>query len=238
MIFNQQPQDWQELQNVIGKLFREVGYQVDLSKVVDLVRGKKEIDVFVQDTSNEYKLTFLVECKYWTRRVNKEIIHSFRTVMSDFGADYGFIVSKNGFQKGCIEAVKNTNIRLVTLYELEAKYYNKWLLSMINKYLPTSDMLLVNYWDPYDDQKAKDGSEVQYETIQFLLNAYKPLTSLNRVDILSGFQRDFPLDVPIINDDFEITSRIKIENVREYFDFIELNKEKAIRHFKKLFKEL
>jgi hypothetical protein len=55
MIFNTEPTTWKELQNYVGQLFRECGFATEISKVVQLVRGAKEIDVHTQDTASEYK---------------------------------------------------------------------------------------------------------------------------------------------------------------------------------------
>ena len=45
MIFDTEPNNWKELQNFVGQLFKECGFETEVSKVVELVRGKKEIDV-------------------------------------------------------------------------------------------------------------------------------------------------------------------------------------------------
>ena len=87
-IFSNRPSTWQDLQNFVGKLFSEIGYAVEVSKVISLVRGNKEIDVFVQDTKSEYGTTFLIECKHWSKPVNQETVHAFHTIMNDAGANF------------------------------------------------------------------------------------------------------------------------------------------------------
>ena len=159
MIFNSEPQNWKELQAYVGQMFEECGFETEISKIVDLARGKKEIDVFVRDTSSEYCPIILVECKFWNKPVNQETIHSFRTVMADFGANLGFIVSKNGFQAGCYDAVKKTNVRLVSLKELEKEFYQKWKQAMVKKYTPFADKLFP-YWDTSGGKMAPDGGKI------------------------------------------------------------------------------
>lgn len=39
--------DWRDLQDKLADLFREMGYEVRSPHVVDMVRGRKEIDVHV-----------------------------------------------------------------------------------------------------------------------------------------------------------------------------------------------
>lgn len=239
MIFNQKPKNWKELQNYVGQLFEECGFDTEISKVVELVRGKKEIDVYTTDKNSEYKPIILVECKFWNKPISQETIHSFRTVISDFGANFGFIVSKNGFQSGSYEAVKNTNIRLVTLDELEKEYYPKWKQGMAKKYVKYADELFP-YWEPYGGKKPKDGGTISWDEERLLSSAFNPICSLGPKDFmeeLGGFKRIYPISIPKIDIDFNIVGEIKINNDREYFDFVEENKERALTYFKKLYRE-
>jgi hypothetical protein len=237
MIFDNEPENWKQLQNFVGQMFQECGFETEISKVVPLVRGKKEIDVYTQDVKSEYKPIILIECKFWNKPVSQETIHSFRTVVNDFGANTGFIVSKNGFQSGSYEAVKNTNIKLVSLKELEAEYYTKWKQGMVEKYKQYGD-LLFPYWDYPGKMPQKDSEFFNYENVQLVYSAYKPICSLGSGSLFSkGFKINYPIQVPIINDRFEIIDSEIISTDRQYFDFVEKYKEKSLYHFKKLYGE-
>lgn len=236
MIFNKRPESWQDLQNMVGQLFNEVGFHVEVSKTVELVRGKKEIDVFVQDTINEYKPIFLIECKYWAKPVSQETVHSFHTVINDFGANFGFIVSKNGFQSGAYEAAKSTNIRLVSLEELEDEYHSKWQSGMIKRFLPIADKLFP-YWDPSGGKMPTDGKGISWDQQRLITDAYRPITSIGEWDLHGKMRRKYPMSIPVINDKFEVISEVVIQNDRDYFDFVTANQEKAFRHFKLLYRE-
>ena len=118
---------WRDLQEKTRQLFAEMDYEAEVSKVVELAgRGKKEIDVFVTDPNASYNKVYLVECKYWETRVPQEVVHSFKTVMEETGANTGFIVSKVGFQSGAYDAARFTNIKLLTFDELQHLYGNEW----------------------------------------------------------------------------------------------------------------
>lgn len=237
MIFDIEPKNWKELQKFVGQMFQECGFETEVSKVVQLVRGKKEIDVYTQDTKSEYKPVILIECKFWSKPVSQETIHSFRTVVNDFGANVGFIVSKNGFQSGSYEAVKNTNIRLLTLKELEMKYYSKWIHGMVEKYLPFGDILFP-YWDYPGKMPQKNSPLFSWENQQLVYSAYKPICNLGPKDVIfDGFKRNYPFTIPLINDELEIIGNEEISTDRQYFDFVEKNKEKALKHFKILYGE-
>ena len=236
MIFDTEPQNWTELQNYVGQMFEECGFQTEISKVVELVRGKKEIDVYTQDIKSEYKPIILVECKFWNKPISQETIHSFRTVVSDFGANIGFIVSKNGFQKGSYEAADKTNIRLVTLKELEKEYYSRWKQGMTQKYMSYADKLFP-YWD-YPGKTPNDGGTIDFDTNQLIRKAYSPICGLGPQDqMLNGFKRIYPIMIPIIDDDFQVIEGRNILTDRQFFDFIEENKDKAYEHFRKLYRE-
>ena len=119
--------DWRDLQEKTRRLFSEMDYVAEISKQVALAgRGEKEIDVFVTDPNASYNKIYLVECKHWASRVPQEVVHSFKTVMEETGANTGFIVSKAGFQKGAFEAARYTNINLLTFDELQNAYGQEW----------------------------------------------------------------------------------------------------------------
>jgi len=236
MIFDTEPTNWKELQDFVGQMFEECGFETEVSKIIELVRGKKEIDVYTQDTSSEYKPIILVECKFWKKPVSQETIHSFQTVVSQSGANLGFIVSKNGFQSGSYEAVTKTNIRLVSLKELEIEYDHKWKQGLTKKYMPFADRLFP-YWD-YPGKMPNDRGTINLAKQRLIYSAYEPICSLLPSDQMpNGFNRKYPITIPIINNKLEKTGETQIFSDRQYFDFIEQNKEQSLKHFKLLYRE-
>lgn len=234
-IFTREPNDWKELQNFVGQMFTECNFETEVSKTIDLVRGSKEIDVYTQDVSGEYKPIILVECKYWSTAVNQEVVHSFRTVINDFGANIGFIVSRNGFQSGCYEAAEKTNVKLVSLQELEEIYHLRWRSEMVKKYAPYTKPLYP-YWD-YTGRMPLDGKPISYDTQLLIRKAYAPICDLALSDYFELEFVEYPFKIPTINDDLKVNGSVEIKNDREYFDFCEKNKHEVLRHFKILFRE-
>lgn len=235
-IFTTRPRSWHDLQEYVGQLFREIGYYVEVSKTYELVRGKKEIDVFVEDKDSEYGTTFLIECKHWNKPVTQETVHSFHTVINDSGANFGFIVSKNGFQSGCYQAATKTNIKLVSLEDLEEKFYKKWQIGMAKKYMPFADELFP-YWD-YAGGNSPIGGPINWDTKRFLNHVYSPFVHLGPGDLDDFRTRNYPIKLPIIDDSFNIIDSLILRNDRDYFDFLESNKEKALRHYRILYREI
>lgn len=112
----------------IRDLFNDMGYEAQVSKVVELAgRGKKEIDVYVKDSLASHNQVYLVECKNWNHKVPQEVVHAFKFVMESTGASTGFIISKKGFQSCAHAAARFTNIQLLTFEELQHLYGREWL---------------------------------------------------------------------------------------------------------------
>jgi hypothetical protein len=238
MIFNYEPKTWKDLQNLVGQLFSECGFETRISVKANLVRGRKEVDVYAIDRTSEYEPTILVECKHWSKKVSQETIHSFRTVMVDHGGNLGFIVSKVGFQTGAFQAAQKTNIRLVTLSELESEYWSRWVATMYTKYIPFADQLFP-YWDPTGGRMPQPlSSKFSWEMVQLVYSAYKPICSISRLGVPRHFNNNFPMTVPVLNDNLEIVSMLTLQNARAFFDFIEANNANALRQFKILYGEL
>ena len=235
-IFDNNPETWQELQEMVGILFSEIGCNVEVGKTIELVRGAKEIDVYVEDATSTPYSKYLCECKFWSKAIPQEVVHAFRTVVSDFGANQGFVISKVGFQSGCLKAVENTNIQLTTFDDLQKQFFSRWLPAMVTRYMPYADSLFP-YWDPVGRMPQVKWTDVDFERKRLLIEAYLPLVRLGPGDTMFGFNRKFPIVLPIVNDSFEIEGEEIIKTHREYFDFVEANKIKALRQFQILYGE-
>src|SRR4051794_16957058 len=114
MIFTDEPKDWSGLQDRVAQVFNEIGCLVEVEKDIVTTRGSVNVDVYIQDTTKVPNLVYLCECKYWESHVPKSVVHSFRTVVADYGAHVAFLISKRGFQSGAFEAAANSNIMLLT----------------------------------------------------------------------------------------------------------------------------
>ena len=145
--FDREPADWRDLQSLVRQFFLELGCRAEETKTIELVRGKKEIDVYVEDDQVEPHALYLCECKHWKRAVTQEVVHGFRTVVADAGATLGFLVASGGFQSGALAASQKTNLRLVTFEELQSTFFQRWIKTMVRRSKPIFDALFP-YWDP------------------------------------------------------------------------------------------
>ena len=130
-IFINEPINWKDLQLKTSYLLSDLGYLCEIEKDIETVRGIVNIDVFGQNLNLQPTQILLVECKQWSKNVPKTVIHSFRTVVSDSGANFGLIISKKGFQEGAIKATEKTNILLFSWEEFQEYFKIQWLKSMI-----------------------------------------------------------------------------------------------------------
>jgi Restriction endonuclease len=236
-IFDREPNDWRDLQAMVAQLFRELGCEVEIGRQVELVRGRKEIDVWVRDEHIVPHSEYLCECKFWNRAVPQEVVHSFRTVVSDYGAHRGFIISKAGFQSGAHEAAENTNIQLVTFDQLQAIFFDRWRIVMGEHFMPYADRLFP-YWDYPGKMPQFRWGEAEIKRQQELVAAYSPLLRLGPVARMQGFVQRFPVTVPSLNAAGEADGEIVIQSYRQLYDFFAANKDAAYRYFQLVYGEI
>lgn len=126
MLTTQIPTDWRDLQESVARILTESGFAVEIEKVIQTVHGAVAIDVFAEETIDGRTYVVLCECKHWAARVPQNVIHGFRTVLTDSGANLGYIISMAGFQSGALTAAELTNIRLVTWIEFQTEFQESW----------------------------------------------------------------------------------------------------------------
>ncbi|MEA2362615.1 MAG: hypothetical protein QOD71_1760 [Thermoleophilaceae bacterium] len=121
------PETWRSLQTEVAQILEECGFQVELERNVKLVRGAVKVDVFAEETYAGRRSAVICECKYWRKRVPQSVIHGFRTVMADSGANFGYIISSAGFQSGAHSAAEFTNVQLCDWHEFQAEFLPTWI---------------------------------------------------------------------------------------------------------------
>ncbi|MEN3327849.1 MAG: hypothetical protein V7638_2656 [Acidobacteriota bacterium] len=237
LIFDHEPADWAELQDRVAQLFSELGCAVKVCETVKLVRGEKEIDVEVRDPQTVPPSVYLCECKFWSTRVPQEVIHSFRTVLSDFGAHRGFIISRSGFQSGAKEAVKNTNLDLLSFEELQSLFFARWRIAMGKRYRPYADRLFP-YWDyPGKMPRTKWGEE-HVRRQQLLIEGYRPLLHIGPLFEMEGSVWNLPMTLPSLDKNGAVVGTITLTTYRQVYDFIDRNKDLVMQQFQVLYGEI
>lgn len=147
--------DWKDLQNKICLLLNQIGLIAECEKKLTTPRGQVEVDVYAYDPNSVDNIRYIVECKNWCEPVNQSVIHSFTTVMNETGCNIGYIVSKNGFQSGAANYVKNTNIKLFTFNEIQSHYYRLWMINYFARKLERINERCNYYCEPCNIQRDR-----------------------------------------------------------------------------------
>ena len=211
MIFDREPQSWKELQDLVKQLFDEIGCKTELEKEIKLARGTKKIDVYVEDVCSTPAMVYLCECKYWNKKIPKDVIHAFRTVVTDAGANMGFIIAKIGFQAGAEDACRNSNIKLLTWPEFQLFFKERWLNAMkkkIENFAQKTPILLEKYLQKY-------GATEEFYEIFFKITCFCGIAMTLEYDLTV-----FPKKVtdPFVNSKVKTTR--SINSVREGYDIL------------------
>lgn len=136
-LFAKPPETWEDLETLVQTLLSRIGFVATRKKVVKLVRGSAEVDVHAVRKGQSFNIVILCECKWWNKKVPQSVVHSFRSVMADCGANLGLIITKKGYQKGAWEAAENTNLKIATwesfLSDFRQEYISTYVLPRISE---------------------------------------------------------------------------------------------------------
>lgn len=149
MITRSVPDSWQALQTEVGQILSECGFAVEVEKKIDSARGAVELDVYAEETVRGRRYAIACECKYWKSRIPQAVIHGFRTVVQEIGANVGYIVSMEGFQSGAVAASELTNLKLVTWQEFQDLFEESWFEEFFTKMIDEKLDGLMTYAEPF-----------------------------------------------------------------------------------------
>lgn len=128
MVKDKQIDSWQDYEYEAYKLFSSTGHHCEKDVIVQGARGAHQIDVLINLNILPEGHRWLIECKHWSRPVGKHEVQAFKTVIDDVGADHGYILSEQGFQKGAISMASTFNISLSSLYHLQDRFVREQLV--------------------------------------------------------------------------------------------------------------
>ncbi len=179
-IFDNPPATWRDLQDYVARTFVEIGCDVQIESVVRLPRGTVSVDVLAHDLHTSPSALYVCEYKLWARRPPKSVVHAFRTVVAELGANVGFLISKRGFQSGAREAAAYTNVRLLTWREFESSMFDRWLANVFHRL----DELAGDVWPLMSSENA----EALWKGREYRENSYDDWTSLcRRYPLIAGW---------------------------------------------------
>jgi hypothetical protein len=133
LIEDSEPNTWQELEDWVTTILSEAGFRAQRGKALKTVRGSVNVDVAAFDDAITPPSLTLFECKYWKEPVTQTVVHAFRTIVIDSGANTGLIVSRRGFQSGADAAAQFSNVHLLDWYEFQELYAERWISKYMNR---------------------------------------------------------------------------------------------------------
>jgi hypothetical protein len=152
MIEPAKPTSWKNLQRICAQILSECGLITEVEKKVTTARGAAVIDVYAVDPKATMPTACIIECKYWRRPVPQSVAHSVRTVVVDYGASHGFIISSRGFQKGAYEATVFTNVKLWSYQQFEEFFEAIWTDAYLRPELFRAVDPLIVYTEPINSR--------------------------------------------------------------------------------------
>lgn len=190
MISRNVPDSWQALQIEVGRILNECGFDVEVEKKTPAVRGAVELDVYAEETVRGRKYAIACECKYWKSRIPQNVVHGFRTVVQDIGANIGYIISMEGFQSGAVSASDLTNLKLVTWEEFQDIFEESWFEEYFTKQIDQRLGGLMTYSEPFlppwfgnmseEDKSIYISLKEKYDLFGMLMQSLGPYSRMFR----------------------------------------------------------
>jgi len=121
--------DWRGYEAITKYIYetlgKEFGVKIEGYGINFKVTGKSgvnhQIDVLTSSTDGIHSYQTAIECKYWKKKINKDIVMKVSKIIEDARINKGIIVSKSGFTKDAFDFAEHCNIGLVELREIEEK---------------------------------------------------------------------------------------------------------------------
>jgi restriction system protein len=155
MIDDPNPSAWTDLQAGVCRLFNEIGLSALTEHSLATPRGQVTVDVHAIDERSVDKIKYIVECKNWDTAIPQTVVHAFTTVMHETGSNIGFIVSKQGLQRGAEQYTRNTNVIGVTYAQLQLRYLPVWWQTKFCIDLSRAADTLLQYVEPINSRRDR-----------------------------------------------------------------------------------
>lgn len=105
-------------------------------KIIGKSGVERQIDILIEDEVASYKITILVDCKYYSSKVDINDVEEVWGKVDDIRANLGVIISNAGFTEGAIKRANELGrLKLCSILDLENKDFSvKLSLPVINEY--------------------------------------------------------------------------------------------------------
>jgi hypothetical protein len=119
--------DWEEYEAITQYIYGALGAQYNIKvkaygrncRVIGKSKVQHQIDVLTDQFDGERQLLTAIECKYWNKKVNKDIVMKLAETMLDCDIASGIIVCKTWFTRDTVIYAEHKGIKLVKLWEAD-----------------------------------------------------------------------------------------------------------------------
>lgn len=117
--------DWEEYEAITKYIYQSLGAQYGIKvrgygrkfKIKGRSGVEHQVDVLTEQSNNDRQLLTAIECKYWNKKVNKDVVMKLSKIMEDSDITSGIIVCKAGFTRDTLTFAEHEGIKLVELRE-------------------------------------------------------------------------------------------------------------------------
>lgn len=117
--------DWEEYEAITQYIYGALGAQDGIKvrgygrncKIVGKSTVEHQVDVLTEQFNGERQLLTAIECKYWNKKVDKDVVMKLAQIMTDADIASGIIVCKSGFTQDTLTYAEYLGIKLVELWE-------------------------------------------------------------------------------------------------------------------------
>ncbi|MGE8512806.1 MAG: restriction endonuclease [Chryseobacterium culicis] len=119
--------DWKKYESITKYIYQTLGQEYNIHieghgndcKVKGDSGVSHQIDVLTSESDGINTYRTAIECKYWNKKINKDIVMKLWAIVHDAQLSQGIIVSKSGFTPDAQKFADFYNIKLVELREIE-----------------------------------------------------------------------------------------------------------------------
>ena len=125
--------DWKDYENITRYIYEELGRKTGV-KIIGYgntfkVKGKSgvshQVDILTSHSDGIHDYRTAIECKFWEKKINKDVVMKVASIIEDTNIHKGVIVSKRGYTEDGISFAKQKNIGLIELREIKEGEQNE-----------------------------------------------------------------------------------------------------------------
>lgn len=128
--------NWREYETSVFDEFKKKYPDYEISSDQKIIgqhsQVERQVDVLVKGVVADVKLTGVFDCKHFSKNVDVKVIDSMYEFIDDIGADFGGVVTSEGFSEAAEKRAESANIDLRVITFESSK-------DVVDKFTPSLD---------------------------------------------------------------------------------------------------